>query len=372
VVKKDTMRDSTIQNKIRTWFSKNKRSLPWRGEKNWYFIWISEVMLQQTQVETVIPYYHKFIKRFNNVEQLAKASQEEVLKVWEGLGYYSRARNLHRAAKIIIEEHKSRLPTNREEILKIPGFGPYTTNAVLSLAFNQPFGVVDGNVKRVLSRLFAIEDDIRELKTQGTIQQIIDNLLPLKFPGDFNEAMMELGATICTPTSPLCSVCPLSTDCQARKKKLEGILPYKSNRPMIPTRQSLACIVSHQNRWLIVKRPQHEMLAGLWEFPVLKLNNRKKTSDHHLFSIRNQFNLETSFKKSLPEIKHTYTHFHLKLHSKMFESTSRDFQSDYYEQYQWLKMDDIKKLPLHKAMWKVLHKLEKELEIITQRDIINT
>jgi len=364
--------DLHLHSKIRTWFRKNKRPLPWRGEKNWYYIWISEVMLQQTQVEQVIPYYHKFIKKFNTVEQLAKASQEEVLKIWEGLGYYSRARNLHRAAKIIVDKYHSTLPPIREELLKIPGFGPYTTNAVLSLVFNQPYGVVDGNIKRVLSRLFAIEDDIRESKTQNKIQQLMDNLLPSKYPGEFNEAMMELGATTCTPTAPLCPACPLSKDCQARIKKLEGILPYKSKRAKIPTIRSVACIVYHQDLFLLVKRPEHEMLAGLWEFPVFKLNNGYSDSDFNISSIRNQFNLDISLKKSWPAIKHSYTHFHLNLYSKLFEAVSSEFLSEFYEDYRWLGIDDIKKLPVHKAMWKVLNTTEAELVAIAKRYIVDT
>jgi len=205
------MRASKIQSKILTWFRENKRTLPWRREKNWYYIWISEVMLQQTQVETVIPYYQKFIRKFSTVESLAKSSQEEVLKVWEGLGYYTRARNIHHAAKIIVEKYNSSLPPSRDELLNIPGFGHYTTAALLSLVFNQSYGVVDGNVKRVISRLYAIKDDIRNPKTHHKIQELVDNLLPSNYPGEFNEAMMELGATICTSRSPLCSLCPITT-----------------------------------------------------------------------------------------------------------------------------------------------------------------
>jgi len=366
------MQNSTIPTKIRTWFRENKRLLPWRGEKNWYYIWISEVMLQQTQVETVIPYYHKFIKKFDTVERLANASQEEVLKVWEGLGYYSRARNLHRAAKLIVNNYNSDLPPDREELLEIPGFGPYTANAILSLVFNQAYGVVDGNIKRVLSRLYAIKDDIRNSRTQNKIQQLMDNLLPAKHPGEFNEAMMELGATICTPTSPLCSVCPLSMHCQARKNKIETILPYKSKRTKIPTKQFLACIVYHQDLILMAKRPQHEMLAGLWEFPVFKYYNGGNGSGGEIATIRDYFNLETCFKKSWPAVKHTYTHFHLTLYSKLFKAASSEFKSEFYKDYQWIMIDDIKKLPVHKAMWKVLNKIEEELVTISKGYVINT
>ena len=237
------MPELSPQTKLLTWFRKNKRQLPWRGEKNWYYIWISEVMLQQTQVETVIPYYQNFIRKYRRVEALANSSQEEVLKIWEGLGYYTRARNLHRAARIVVKDYNATLPSNREELLKIPGFGPYTTNAVLSLAFNKPYGVVDGNVKRVLARFYAIKDDIRDPKTHHKIQELMDFLLPAKYAGEFNEAMMELGATICLSKSPLCSDCPVSNSCQAYQNNLEKALPFKSKKTKIPINHSLACII---------------------------------------------------------------------------------------------------------------------------------
>jgi A/G-specific adenine glycosylase len=356
----------SIQNKIITWFRKNKRPLPWRGGKSWYEIWISEVMLQQTQVDTVIPYYHRFIEKFKTIKELANASQEEILKIWEGLGYYSRARNLQKAAQMIVIQYNSQLPTNREELLKIPGFGPYTTNAVLSIAFNQPHGVMDGNVKRVLSRLFAIKEDIREIKTQHKIQNLIDSLLPLDIPGEFNEAIMELGATVCKPSSPLCCKCPISEDCLAYKNDIVNALPYKSVKPSIPSRWLLACIIFQNNHYLIARRPQHEMLGGLWEFPVLNVNKSKNKTEHALSAIREQFNLQTSYIKSWPVIKHTYTHFHLNLHSKLFQSSTREFRSEFYDAFQWLKIEDIKMLPLHKAMWKVIKKVEAELIIIPQ------
>jgi len=361
-----------LQRKLRAWFKENKRPLPWRGGKNWYEIWISEVMLQQTQVDTVIPYYHRFITKYSTVEQLAKASQQEILKIWEGLGYYSRARNLHLAARIIVSKYDSKLPTDRDELLKIPGFGPYTASAVLSLAFNQPHGVMDGNVKRVISRLFAIKEDIREVKTQNRIQNFMDQLLPLKFPAEFNEAMMELGATICkSSTPPDCIECPVSGECQAYQKNIVDSLPFKSKKPSIPSRHSLACIIYQKDQFLIVRRPQHEMLAGLWEFPTLTSNDGNNKPDQDLNSIQAYFNLETSYIKSWSSIKHTYTHFHFNLTSKLFHTFTNEFQSDFYDDFKWLKIGEIKKLPLHKAIWKVLNKLEGELVSITERNVIN-
>ena len=357
---------SILQTNILSWFRDNKRQLPWRGEKNWYHIWVSEVMLQQTQVETVIPYYKKFISRFKTVECLAKSSQEEVLKAWEGLGYYTRARNLHRAAKIITEKYNSSLPPDREKLLNLPGFGQYTTSALLSLVFNLPYGVVDGNVKRVISRIFAIEDDIRNPKTHHRIQKLMNSLLPQDHPGEFNEAVMELGATICTSKSPLCSGCPITTDCIAYNKKIETKLPYRSKSARRPTKYALACIIRYQDLILITKRPQHHMLAGLWEFPVLKWTDGESKLNTDIATISRQFNLKTVLKQSWPVINHHYTHFHLKLFSKLYETRSSDFQSDFYDSFQWLRIGEIRILPLHKAMRKVLMMAEAELETVSE------
>ena len=365
------MNRKQIQNKLLKWFRENKRSLPWRETKNWYHIWISEVMLQQTQVETVIPYYKRFLERFRTVKQLANASQQEVLKMWEGLGYYSRARNLHKAAKIIVSEYNSELPTDREEVLKIPGFGPYTTHAVLSLAFDQPYAVMDGNVQRVVARLQAIKDDLREIKTLRSIQQIVDNLIPTNSPGEFNEAVMELGAIICRSSSPDCTACPVSNECLAFQTNKVNVIPYKSPKPAIPSRRSLACIIFHDKAFLMAKRPQQEMLAGLWEFPVLPQNNGIDMNSKKMESINQLFNLDLSYIKSWPAVKHTYTHFRFELSASLFRFRSGEFRSDFYDDFLWVDHEEIKKLPLHKAVWKVFNQVEKDLIGISEGNIID-
>jgi A/G-specific adenine glycosylase len=365
------MESKSIQNKLLGWFRENKRSLPWRENNNWYHIWISEVMLQQTQVDTVIPYFNRFIERFRTVEQLANASQQEVLKLWEGLGYYSRARNMHKAAKIIVSEYNSQLPADREEMLTIPGFGPYTTHAVLSLAFNQPYAVMDGNVQRVVARLHAITEDLSETKTLRSIQKIMDNLLPTKTPGEFNEAVMELGAIICKSSSPDCSACPVSNECLAFQTNKVNVLPFKSPKPAIPSRQSRACIIFHDNAFLLAKRPQQEMLAGLWEFPVLPQKSEIDTLSKEMKSINQLFNLNLSYIKSWPAIKHTYTHFRFELSASLFRFRSGKFRSDFYDEFQWVDLKEMKKLPLHKAVWKVLNQVKNDLIGISKGDVID-
>ncbi|MEX0770212.1 MAG: A/G-specific adenine glycosylase [Balneolaceae bacterium] len=187
------------------WYDRNHRDLPWRKSGSPYSIWVSEIMLQQTRVDTVIPYFHRFLEAFPTIKKLAKADRQEVLKLWEGLGYYSRARNLHKAAQTVVREYQGKLPETYQEIRKLKGVGPYTAAALLSIVYGQPYAVVDGNVSRVLTRFYGIETDIRARQTQNQIQELADDILSEKRPGDFNQAMMELGATVCTPANPDCT-----------------------------------------------------------------------------------------------------------------------------------------------------------------------
>jgi len=355
----------SLQQNLLSWFTEKRRLLPWRESSDWYKIWISEVMLQQTQVEQVIPYYLRFIGKFSNVNKLAVAAEEEVLKVWEGLGYYSRARNLHHSAKIIVNEYESRLPCNLNELQKLPGFGPYTSNAVLSIAFNQPYGVVDGNVKRVISRLFALSGDIRKSASHKKIQKLMDSLLPPGKPGLFNEAMMELGGLVCQPTRPGCTECPLKRYCQAYQQGIENDLPYRSKREKIPTYESVAVIIKCGDEYLLVKRGPEGMLGGMWEFPTFRLQKDVtiKKLEKSLFS--KQPDNQTIQKKYWPPINHSYTHFKLILHSVLMINVRPDFTLNGYKESRWKSLEALKKLPLHKAIWKVLERVEKDLISIT-------
>ena len=355
-----------IQIRVITWFKKNKRSLPWRRNRTWYNIWISEVMLQQTQVEQVIPYYHKFIEKFKTVKQLARSSEEEVLKLWEGMGYYTRARNLFKTAKILVDQYDAKLPSQKEELLKLPGFGPYITHAILSLAYDLPYGVVDGNIKRVVSRLFALPDDIRASTTHSKIQKLMDRLLPAKSPGEFNEAMMELGAVVCNSHSPLCCKCPISDFCLANKRQIQNYLPFKTAKAKIPVIKFTALIIKYEQKFLAVKRPIGEMLAGMWEFPMVKMVNGETVDSYNAVYLNKHFNLQAHPYESYPEIIHSYTHFQLKLYSKLFFSLTSEFNSDFYKEYRWITLAGLKKLPLHRAMWKVLDVVESNLKIISK------
>lgn len=275
------------------WFLKNKRDLPWRKNRSFYRVWISEIMLQQTQVDTVIPYYEKFLESFPDLSSLAEANLDVVLKHWEGLGYYSRARNLHKAAQEIVKAGK--IPENYEDLIRYSGFGPYTTSAVLSLVYKKKHPVLDGNVKRVISRIYNIDENIELRSTLKRLQKILEDEI-VKFEADnFNESLMELGAMICKPKNPLCKDCPLKKECISFQNGTQLTLPVKAKKKKIPTKHEQSYIALYQNKILIEKRPLNGMLAGLWKLPN-QLNN-----------------LFYSNEKKLGRIKHQYSHFKLEL-----------------------------------------------------------
>ncbi|MBN2733051.1 MAG: A/G-specific adenine glycosylase, partial [Balneolaceae bacterium] len=262
------MTDDEFRSTLLDWYDTNKRSMPWRDSDNPYYIWLSEIMLQQTRVDQATPYFNRFIERFPTVHDLAKADQQDVLSVWEGLGYYSRARYLHHASKTVVEDFDGIVPDNWNEITQLKGIGPYTAAAVLSIAYQKPHAVVDGNVIRVLSRYFGIEDDVRRAATKNRIQERADGLLDQQRPGDFNQAVMELGATICTPSNPDCNSCPIAAGCIARQKVMTEEIPYKSPAKKVPHHNiGVGILINPDHKVLIALRPNDAMLGGLWEFP---------------------------------------------------------------------------------------------------------
>lgn len=270
---------STFQQKLLQWYESQQRVLPWREYDDPYAIWVSEIMLQQTRVEAVLPYFERFVTAFPTIQVLAEAEQEEVLKLWEGLGYYSRARNLHQAAQIVIEEYGGQVPKTHDEVLKLPGVGPYTAGAIMSIAFNQPYPAVDGNVKRVFSRLFAIPDDVKKASVKKRIEGLAEEAIPKGRASDFNQALMELGALICIPKSPRCGICPVQELCSGFADGEPEIYPVKSAkrkpRPMV----RLVAVVRREGcadeQILLMRNPAEGMLAGLWAFPGIDLTHEE-------------------------------------------------------------------------------------------------
>ncbi|MBO0928023.1 A/G-specific adenine glycosylase [Staphylococcus sp. 30400_3112M30941] len=291
--------ESSFKENLIHWFDENQREMPWRQTTNPYYIWLSEVMLQQTQVKTVIDYYHRFVERFPTVEVLSQASEDEVLKYWEGLGYYSRARNFHTAIKEVHEKFEGLVPENPEQFKALKGVGPYTQAAVMSIAFNVPLATVDGNVFRVWSRL---NDDYRDIKLQSTRKAYEQELLPyvMTEAGTFNQAMMELGALICTPKNPLCLFCPVQDNCEAFDKGTFEKLPVKSkNISKKVIEQSVFLIRNEQGKYILQKRGE-KLLHGMWQFPMYeskdaireisdKLNMTIQTVETPIFELKHQF-----------------------------------------------------------------------------------
>jgi A/G-specific adenine glycosylase len=237
------------------WFATHQRDLPWRRSKDPYRIWVSEVMLQQTRVETVIPYYERWFAQFPTLEDLAGAPEEQVLKAWEGLGYYSRARNLAQAARDVVARYGGTVPDNPVAVEALQGVGPYTVGAILSIAYNRAIPAVDGNVMRVFSRLFLIADDITQPATRQGMEELAESLIPTGQAGNFNQALMELGALVCSPTSPKCSVCPVAAFCKAREAGVAEALPVKAKAKAPRPVDVVAAVIMHEGRVMLVRRP---------------------------------------------------------------------------------------------------------------------
>jgi len=264
------MNTNFFSQKILSWYNINKRDLPWRNTNNPYFIWISEVILQQTRVEQGKQYYLKFINTFPDITSLAKANEDKILKLWQGLGYYSRARNLHRGAKQIIEEHKGVFPDKYNELLNIYGIGPYTAAAITSIAFNNAVAAIDGNVYRVLSRVFEVNDPIDSRAGKKTFENLANKLIDKKQPGNYNQALMELGALICKPRNPDCKNCPLLNNCLAYKNNRISLLPVKSKKILIRHRYFYYLIINF-DEWIYVKqRTENDIWKQLYDFPLIE------------------------------------------------------------------------------------------------------
>ncbi len=332
------------------WYRTAKRDLPWRSTTDPYAIWISEVMSQQTRVDTVIPYYHRFLERFPDVCALAEASQHDLLHLWEGLGYYSRARNLHAAAKQICHEHGGRIPSEETAFRALKGVGPYTTAAVLSIAFGRRLAVIDGNVMRVVTRFMGIRDDIRSATVPRRIQAFVDAAIPSDHPADFNQAMMELGATVCTPKKPMCGSCPLSDDCVALRDGIVADVPFKSPKAAVPHHRIVVGIVSDADgRVLIARRPDEAMLGGLWEFPGGKVEPGEGDEQALRRELREELGIDVGPLTAFHTLKHAYSHFKITLsayRSTLSYGMPKPLAS---KELKWVTIEELKHHPFPKA-----------------------
>lgn len=332
------------------WFNAEKRDLPWRHTSDPYKIWVSEVMLQQTRVDTVIPYYNRFMESFPTIELLAEAPQEYLLKHWEGLGYYSRARNLQAGARDVIENYGGVVPDNRHEISKLKGVGPYTAGAILSIAYNKPEHAVDSNVMRVLSRVLHIYDDIAIPKTKKIFEAAVEELIDPAHALAFNQGLMELGALICTPTSPKCLLCPVREYCLAFNEGEPENLPVKSKKGKMKhlTYNVLVC-EDDQGRFLMQQRPQEGLLANLWQFPMID------TSLESVEAFAKDYVLEIKAQQELLTFKHVFSHLTWHLNSYYIKCNTTAMGD-------WLTKEQIELLPMPVPMLKIWEEMKKQIK----------
>ncbi len=324
--------------KLKSWFLEHQRDLPWRENRTPYRIWISEVMLQQTQVAVVIPYFHLWMQKFPTIQALAEAPLEEVIKAWEGLGYYSRARNLHRAAQMVMKDFEGVLPSTAEELDKLPGFGPYTIGAVLSFAFQQRAAAVDGNVVRVLSRFFASDKDCTQRKHyEGLTLSVLSD----KEPWVAMEGLIELGAKICQ-RSPKCSTCPLMEECQAYRQGRTADFPLKKKRPSTIYLERQVAIIRWQDEILVRQEKEGKVMAGLYEFPYALLNENL------------ELDLVLKKLKELPLVKHGFTRYDVTLYPCLYEATEKKILNG----YEWKKWNQLVLLPFSSGHRRILKELK--------------
>jgi len=330
-----------LRRRLLTWYESNRRRLPWRETRNPYRIWVSEVMLQQTQVQTAVPYYRRFLKQFPTLRRLAAADLGDVLKRWEGLGYYARARNLHRAAGMLAGGCSGRIPDRWDGFRALPGVGDYTAAAVLSIAFDRPHAVVDGNVKRVLARLLAMAAPVNRSSSRKAFQAQADRLLDRRRPGDFNQAVMELGALVCTPTGPNCPVCPLTRFCAAHRGGTVARFPRRAASRPVPEVQVAVGVVFRNGRVLITRRPAQGLLGGLWEFPGGKLRKGESPAAACIREIREEVNLDVTIDERLAQVRHAYSHFRIHMHVFRCRCQAGRVRRNGPADHRWVRIADI-------------------------------
>ncbi len=361
------MNTHALQTRLLDWYRRHRRDLPWRGETDPYKIWVSEVMLQQTRVETVIPYYRRFVARFPNLPSLAAAPLNDVLKAWEGLGYYARARNMHRAAQKVVAEHGGSLPRTAAALKTLPGFGEYTAGAVASIAFGEPVPAVDGNVTRLLSRLFAVQTDITTAEGRRQIRALAVELArTAPDPAAWNQALMELGALLCTPARPACQRCPAAEGlCRARAQGLAESLPLRPARKATPHYHVAAGVIyrdAARTTFLIARRPPDGMLGGLWEFPGGKQQPGESLPDCLRREIREELAIDITVGKAITTVKHAFSHFKITLHAFEAQHIAGQPQAIGVDDWAWVTLNDLPRYPFphtDRQIIAALHRREK-------------
>ena len=338
-------RRDTIRRRLLAWYRRTRRDLPWRRSADPYRVWLSETMLQQTRVETVLPYYERFLSAFPDIESLAAADEEDVLRLWAGLGYYARARNLRRAAQIVVRDHGGALPRAADALAELPGVGRYTVGALRSIAFKEPAAIVDGNVRRVLSRLCAAP---RLSDTDAW--RLAGELVPARDPDQFNQALMELGATLCTPRKPACPTCPVATVCEGRATGRPEDFPAPARKAKPRAVHAFGGVLVRRGRVLLLRRPSQGLLGGLWEIP----NVSDQPASALVGLLRERTGLRTEPGEALGEIRHRFSHIDLTLEVLRLDDRGGRLAPRARTDSRFCGADELAELPLSRLMKKAL------------------
>ena len=349
-----------LQSRLLSWYDEQKRDMPWRKNNDPYRILVSEFMLQQTQVKTVIPYYKKWMKSFPTAEKLAAASESKVLKHWEGLGYYSRARNLRKSAIQIQHEFNGKVPDSMEKILKLPGVGRYSAGAVLSIAFDKKVPVLDGNVKRVLSRLMLLNENGNNKQSETRLWNTMEDFLPEKRCGDFNQAFMELGATVCLPKNPFCKECPLKRICEANQSDKQDFFPPPKTTIKISRIQVSAAVIFKKGYVYIQKRRAKGLMGGLWEFPGGKIESGETEIECLRREIKEELGVNIRIGEKLMTHRHSYTRFQVTLHVFQCQMHSGKLSPSVCDDWKWVKPNELNQYPFPAANVKIVKLLNKD------------
>jgi len=337
------------------WYRRHRRPLPWRANRDPYRVWVAEVLLQQTRVAQAVPYFERFVREFPDVDALARAPAERVLKVWQGAGYYARAHRLHAAAQRLVRERDGRLPTTVAELETLPGVGPYIARAVAAIAFGRPCLAMEANGRRVTARWTREEGDVRDPVVQARLERTLASVLPRSDPGAFNEAVMELGETLCTPAKPRCSRCPVAFACRAyRELDDPGTIPVRTVRPRRPRVRAAVVVLSDRGRWLVQRRPASGLLPGLWEFPGGHIERDERPVDAARRELREETGLSADRWVRLGTVRHTYSHFSVELHAFAARLSGTPSRGNRAGRQRWVTPSEFRRLPVPKATEKVV------------------
>jgi A/G-specific adenine glycosylase len=352
----------TVATVLLNWMEASRRALPWRERRDPYSVWVSEIMLQQTRVETAAPYFERWMLRFPDIRSLAASTQEEVLKAWEGLGYYSRARNLHSAAQQVVAQFEGRLPRDRRLLMALPGIGPYTAGAILSLAFGLPQPALDGNTRRVLCRLYNVEEEASKASTQGLLWRLATQLVtqaPAGRAGDLNESLIELGALVCRPGRPECGICPLVRMCVAYSLGVQSERPVVAKRRAPPHFPAVAGVIwDADGRLLLSQRHPTGLLGGMWGFPGSTVTELDALADSLKYALMEMVGIDVAVREVLLSFRHAYTHFSITLHAFRCELLAGIPRPIKCAQVVWAAPGELERYPFPVTDRKVLRFLE--------------